>query len=78
MGHIILPKPNYLDSNCIYLKVVAGRKVWRSKDGKRYYTWDELHGEIEIFNKRGRHLGSADYLSGKIIKDQVKGRRLDV
>lgn len=78
MAHKVLQKPNYLDSYCIYLKVVSGRKVWRSQDGKRYYTWDELHGEIEVFSKRGRHIGSADVLTGEIIKDAVKGRRLDV
>ena len=77
MGHIVLTSPNFLE-DCIYLKVIDGRKVWRSIDGSRLYTWDELHGEIEVFNKRGRHLGSADKYDGCIIKDAVKGRRLNV
>jgi hypothetical protein len=64
--------------NCIYWKVVAGRKVWKSQDNKRLYTWDELHGEIEVFNSRGRHLGSADSISGEIIKEPVRGRKLNV
>lgn len=77
VAHKVLKSPNYLD-DCIYWKVVSGRKVWKSLDNKRLYTWDELHGEIEIFNSRGRHLGSGDSLTGEVIKDGVKGRRLDV
>ena len=65
--HKVLKSPNFLD-DCIYWKVVAGRKVWKSYDNKRLYTWDELHGEIEVFNSRGRHLGSADYLTGEIYR----------
>lgn len=76
MSHIVLTKPNFLEE-CIAWKVVSGRKVWKSKDGKRLYTWDEFHGEIEVFNNRGRHLGSADKITGEIFKDAVNGRRLD-
>lgn len=54
-----------------------GRKRWRSSDGKRIYTWDELHGEIEVFNKRGKHLGVID-CNGNIIKTPVKGRKINV
>ncbi|SDP77374.1 colicin E3/pyocin S6 family cytotoxin [Clostridium gasigenes] len=77
MAHIVLTSPSFLDG-CIYWKVVDCRKIWRSIDGSRLYTWDEFHGEIEVFNKRGRHLGSADKYEGRLIKDAVKGRRLDV
>ncbi|MGQ9005590.1 colicin E3/pyocin S6 family cytotoxin [Bacillus subtilis] len=42
------------------------------------YTWDSLHGEVEVFNKRGFHLGSADPKTGAFIKSAVKGRRLNV
>ncbi|MFS0864919.1 colicin E3/pyocin S6 family cytotoxin [Fredinandcohnia sp. 179-A 10B2 NHS] len=77
MVHQILPRPSYLDT-CIFLKVVGDRKVWKSKDGKRLYTWDSLHGEIEVFDRHGRHMGSAHALTGVIFKSAVKGRRLDV
>ena len=40
------------------------------------YTWDVLHGEIEIFNLRGRHLGVADPMTGDLIKPARKGRRI--
>jgi len=36
-----------------------------------------MHGEIEVFNRRGRHIGVLDPL-GRPIKDAVKGRRIDV
>lgn len=55
-----------------------GNKLWRSLDGDRYYTWDSLHGEIEVFNRRGRHLGAADPATGRVIKPAVKGRSIDV
>jgi hypothetical protein len=42
------------------------------------YTWDSLHGEIEVFNKRGKHLGAIDAIHGKLIKDPVRGRKIDV
>jgi hypothetical protein len=29
----------------------------RSDGGARLYTWDSLHGEIEVFNRPGKHLG---------------------
>lgn len=77
MVHFILPRPSFLD-DCIYLKVIGERKVWQSQDGKRLYTWDSLHGEIEVFNKRGKHLGSADPITGLTIKPPVKGRSLNV
>jgi len=63
---------------CTYLKVIGKWKVWRSKDGKRLFTWDTLHGEIEVFHKTGYHMGSADPITGKYIKPGVKGRTLHV
>lgn len=77
MVHQIIPKPSFLDT-CIYDRIIGNRKTWRSKDSKRYYTWDTLHGEIEVFDKLGRHLGSADAVTGQFIKSAVKGRRLNV
>ncbi|WP_071651682.1 MULTISPECIES: colicin E3/pyocin S6 family cytotoxin [Duganella] len=72
-----IPKPSYLDE-CISLGARDGQRRWRSKDGTKLYTWDYTHGDIEVFNKRGRHLGSIDAINGKFIKDPVPGRRIDV
>jgi hypothetical protein len=72
-----LPHPSFLDEQ-EYLGYVHGGRRWRSADGKRLYTYDALHGEIEVFNTRGRHLGAANVLTGAYIKEPVKGRRIDV
>jgi hypothetical protein len=61
-----------------YLGAFSGEKRWASQDGSRFYTWDKLHGEIEVFNKRGHHLGAIDPIHGGLIKAAVKGRRIDV
>ena len=55
-----------------------GEKRWRSFDKKRLYTWDGLHGEIEVYNIRGRHLGVLEPQNGMLIKEAIKGRRIDV
>lgn len=76
MGGKPIPKPSFLDE-CISLGAINGKKRWRSKDSSRLYTWDSLHGEIEVYNKRGRHLGVLNP-DGDFIKDAVKGRKIDV
>ena len=72
-----IPNPSILDDQ-EYFGVRGGRKVWRSRDGQRYYTWDSLHGEVEVFNRRGWHLGALHPKTGELIKSAEKGRRLDV
>lgn len=72
-----IPKPSVLDE-CDYLGHSNGCRRWRSPDGKRIYTWDSLHGEIEVFNNRGFHLGVIEPETGMSIKPAVKGRRIDV
>ena len=77
MGRKPIPKPSFLD-DCDYLGFVHGERRWRSKNRKRLYTWDGLHGEVEAFNARGRHLGSFDPITGALIKTAVQGRKIDV
>lgn len=77
MARIPLPSPSYLDG-CDYLGYIRGDRRWRSKDGTRLYTWDALHGEIEVFNRRGRHIGVADPVAGDIIEGPINGRRIHV
>jgi sugar lactone lactonase YvrE len=60
------------------LGAYGGQKRWRSPDRKRLYTWDSLHGEIEAWNTRGRHLGAMDAVTGVFIKGAKKGRRIHV
>lgn len=75
---ILRPSPCFLDQ-CEYLGFVHGAQRWRSHDGKRYYTWDALHGEIEVFNQRGHHIAVLDGVTGEPNgKPAIRGRRIDV
>ncbi|WP_088968368.1 colicin E3/pyocin S6 family cytotoxin [Vogesella sp. LIG4] len=77
MPPIPIPHPSILDG-CTHLGAFNGERRWRSTDGDRLYTWDSLHGEVEVYNKRGRHLGAADPVTGELIKEAVRGRKIDV
>jgi hypothetical protein len=68
-----MPKPCFLDQ-CEKYKQIDGRTTYRGNN--KLYQWDELHGEIEVYNKRGWHLGAIDAITGELIKEAVKGRRL--
>ena len=61
-----------------YLGVPAGRRRYRNRSRDRIYEWDSLHGELEVYNNRGRHLGVMDAETGEMIKSEVRGRRIDV
>ena len=75
----MVPKPNpcFLDG-CERLGYIYGEVRWRNADGTRLYTWDALHGEIEVFNARGKHLGAADAVTGVLFKDAERGRKIIV
>lgn len=75
MPYVPIPTPCFLD-NCERFKVIDGRKTYRLNN--KYYQWDELHGEIEVYDKRGRHLGALDAKSGTLIKDAERGRTINV
>lgn len=44
---------------------------------RRYYEWDHTHGDVEVYNDRGEHLGSADPQTGEMTKPPVPGRKID-
>jgi hypothetical protein len=77
VGRVPIPKPSFLDS-CDYLGFVHGERRWRSKSGKRIYTWDALHGQIEVFDQRGNHVGVLDAATGQPIGGAVRGRYINV
>ena len=67
----------------------SNSKIWKGLDNYKngikksgtgsnttYYTWDNLHNEIEMFNKQGKHIGVMDPVSGEVIKEAVKGRTI--
>lgn len=72
-----IPRPSILD-DFEYIGARSGERRWRSNGGKRIYTWDSVHGEVEVFNARGKHLGVLDPITGKQIKLAVPGRTIDV
>jgi len=55
-----------------------GERRWMDSEGKRLYTWDAKHGELEVFNRRGLHLGAVDPTTGEMTKKAEKGRWIDV
>ncbi|MFT6550019.1 MAG: hypothetical protein ACJA1I_000045 [Zhongshania marina] len=75
MGGIPIPKPSILDSLRV-ASIEAGRKVYKDDSENVYYTWDSFHGEVEVFNKNGRHLGVACPQTGVLIKPAVRGRKI--
>ena len=77
MAKIQRPRPSILDS-MEDLGFINGNKLWRSACGRRFYSWDSLHGEIEVYNQRGKHIGVVHAVTGKWIKDAVKGRTINV
>jgi hypothetical protein len=43
------------------------RNGWKT-DGSYYYKWDNLHNDIEKYDRSGRHLGSVDPSTGKVYR----------
>lgn len=71
------PIPSFLTEQQ-KLRVEGGRQIWVNADRTRYFTWDYTHGEIECFNKKGRHLGAMHALTGAFMKPAVPGRKINV
>ncbi|MFI6776670.1 colicin E3/pyocin S6 family cytotoxin [Nocardia sp. NPDC050412] len=76
MSPVARSRPDWLDTQ----ERISwnGSQRWRSPDGKRIFTYDHLHGHIEVFNRRGVHMGVADVRTGQWIDEPVPGRRIDV
>ena len=77
VGRKPIPGPGFLDT-CEYLGYIYGERRWRDRRADVLYTWDALHGEIEIYNLRGRHLGAGDPMTGERVKPARKGRYIRV
>ena len=52
------------------------RKRWKDSDGN-IYEWDYQHGDVEKYDKRGKHKGSIDPNTGEQTKPPVKGRTVE-
>jgi len=49
------------------------RRRWKTPD-KKILEWDYQHGEIEMYDKKGNHLGAFDPKTGLQVKDAEKDR----
>ncbi len=52
------------------------RKRWKTRDG-RILEWDYRHGEIELYDKWGKHLGAYNPNTGVQTKPPKKNRRIE-
>jgi hypothetical protein len=43
---------------------------------REYYEWDHTHGDIEVYDRTGKHLSTRDPVTGEMTKPPVPGRRL--
>ena len=50
------------------------RKRWRDKKKGEIYEWDSQHGDLEIYNKQGKHKGSINLKTGQ-TKPKAPGRK---
>ena len=55
----------------------SGTPRWISENRQHIYGWDGLHGEVEVYSRRGFHLGVVD-CDGSYIGNPVKGSKIDV
>lgn len=76
LARVPRPSPCFLDKQ-VKLHREGGQR-WRNEDGSRLYEWDDLHGEIEVYDRRGFHLGTLNAVTGRREKEPTKGRRIDV
>lgn len=52
------------------------RRRWKDSAGK-IYEWDYRHGTVEVYDKRGHHLGEFDSENGKILKPADLNRKVE-
>ena len=62
------------------LSPFRGKTKTNGKSGKdrRYYERDHTHGDVEVYDSRGNHLGSMDPETGEMTKPPVPGRKINV
>lgn len=75
MTYTPLPTPSVVDQMERVKR--SGHKRWRDEKG-RLYEHDPLHGDLEVYTKRGHHLGSMDPVTGEFSRPAEKGRTVDV
>lgn len=51
--------------------VEGGSKYYFDAIELRYYSWDSLHGEFDVFDRRGFHLGSVCPDTGTALQGEI-------
>ncbi len=54
-----------------------GGLLKRWKDEEFIYEWDTLHGRVEKYDRKGRHLGEFDHKTGELTKEANPCRQVD-
>ena len=57
---------------------VRNGKATYKDNNDYYYQWDSLHGEWQMYNKRGRHIGVLNETGTRKIKDAIKSRKIQL
>ena len=52
------------------------RRRWIDAQG-RIFEWDYQHGAVEMYDRRGRHLGEFDPMTGRQSKDPDPSRQIE-
>jgi hypothetical protein len=52
------------------------RARWQDEDG-RILEWDYQHGAVEVYDRRGKHLGEFDAKTGTSLKPKDPNRRIE-
>jgi hypothetical protein len=62
------------------LKAYRGEIKMSGKGKKRrYYQWDHTHGNIEVYDRNGKHVGVMDPQTGSIDHSKrVQGRKINL
>jgi hypothetical protein len=60
-------------------KEVEGRPTWHNEDKTQYYQTTREKWEIEVYNKRGKHMGVIKPSDGILRTDlKVEGRKINL
>jgi hypothetical protein len=62
------------------LRPYRGKTKANGLSGKKQndHEWDHTHGDIEVDDSAGRHLGTMDPTTGNMTKPPVKGRMIEI
>ena len=83
----IAKEPEPVKQEPVKVRGPSESKVWKDLEpyrgpikqngegkSKRFYKWDYTHNDIEVYDRKGRHLGSMEPTTGELYKPEVQGR----